>query len=448
MNKSQEFEKKQKIVDFLTDISARSGIKVRELKKKLAVQFDVPVKSINNYDKMRPIVREVVNLNKITINNIRKITCIFPNMENEIEIFLANMPKKKEKKFVQQMREKEKKIWILEEMEETKIETMDNKLIELTKEKTDIEKKIKEEYEKMKNMEGEFKGEAERIEKMEKYINGERKQVENVSRYYINNTDKKWKTFLFKLSKYISEEDILNLMVIMDIPLMEPSIVNTPLNFLTYCEKEGIIIKNNRNSIEILIQLLGANENLIQISDDYFSLLLKDEEKGSKYIFNFPDLNDILISENERWVKFLIDLSKKINKEDWEKYAFIYDFPLDIRTSLDFLIFCEEIGHIIIYNRELIKQLLRELLRYDLLSFVDEYFNFDFVYQKFKNDFNNYRVKCSICLDDDKEANIANIPCGHITCCEDCSKALLNSNNKKCTICRRNVEKRIQIYYS
>ena len=52
---------------------------------------------------------------------------------------------------------------------------------------------------------------------------------------------------------------------------------------------------------------------------------------------------------------------------------------------------------------------------------------------------------CPICLD--KQVNAIFIPCGHISCCIDCSYIIKN-NNSPCPICRQDITSINQIFIS
>lgn len=53
---------------------------------------------------------------------------------------------------------------------------------------------------------------------------------------------------------------------------------------------------------------------------------------------------------------------------------------------------------------------------------------------------------CSICMSD--KAEIAFIPCGHISTCQKCSEHIKNDvrDNRKCPICRKYVKDLLKIY--
>lgn len=50
---------------------------------------------------------------------------------------------------------------------------------------------------------------------------------------------------------------------------------------------------------------------------------------------------------------------------------------------------------------------------------------------------------CVICLEENTQIIFA--PCGHKCCCVNCSKEILNTNKRKCPICRINISQSSQI---
>ena len=58
----------------------------------------------------------------------------------------------------------------------------------------------------------------------------------------------------------------------------------------------------------------------------------------------------------------------------------------------------------------------------------------------------NNDEKCAICLSNPYEMLFQ--PCGHVCCCSDCSRILLDKWRPKCPICRKAVENAQKIYLS
>lgn len=226
------------------------------------------------------------------------------------------------------------------------------------------------------------------------------------------NFDKKWREFLFSLSERIGDDWKKHYLS------NDYQGDRDPFDFVIHCEKMGKIVENDKNSIYNFLEDI-KREDLFSFTNEYFLIVENSYDLLSIKETNF--VKYLSKTESEKWIHFLHNLSDLLKMEDWKKYVKRYIFIHDLKVEsqyfdipIEFLFFCEKIGHIIRYNKQSIQLLLKELFREDLIDYVEQYFGNDKIQKNREEEFKN----CIICFE--KEKKFAAINCGHMLCCETC----------------------------